>query len=284
MSDFLNTYELYHYGIQGQKWGVRNGPPYPLKGVSVRRKHYSLQDKGEKYYKIHKGDEIQTLSYDKDRIKDKDMYFATMTKKDKDFYTAFFNKKVPNDEVDENGKRIGPAYYLKWNIKQSAKSDINVANEREGIEAFTKLMRSSKDFSNFILDKNRMLSNMDEKRAAYEGYVESLKVMDKMQKHPEKLTSEDMKYAYRIFNYIIVKDGDDIARQRARFFKELKNEGYGAVLDTNDAMYGRYKRESPIIVFDKDALQTVSIDRVKGYEKLISLLRATTINKLGGIA
>ena len=23
--------ELYHHGIKGQKWGVRNGPPYPLK-------------------------------------------------------------------------------------------------------------------------------------------------------------------------------------------------------------------------------------------------------------
>ena len=21
-----------HHGIQGQKWGVRNGPPYPLRG------------------------------------------------------------------------------------------------------------------------------------------------------------------------------------------------------------------------------------------------------------
>lgn len=24
------TNELYHHGIQGQKWGIRNGPPYPL--------------------------------------------------------------------------------------------------------------------------------------------------------------------------------------------------------------------------------------------------------------
>lgn len=27
---FYREYELYHHGIKGQKWGVSNGPPYPL--------------------------------------------------------------------------------------------------------------------------------------------------------------------------------------------------------------------------------------------------------------
>lgn len=27
--------ELYHHGRDGQKWGVRNGPPYPLKGTGL---------------------------------------------------------------------------------------------------------------------------------------------------------------------------------------------------------------------------------------------------------
>jgi hypothetical protein len=25
--------ELYHHGVDGQKWGVRHGPPYPLEGA-----------------------------------------------------------------------------------------------------------------------------------------------------------------------------------------------------------------------------------------------------------
>ena len=27
----MRNNELYHHGIKGQRWGVRNGPPYPLK-------------------------------------------------------------------------------------------------------------------------------------------------------------------------------------------------------------------------------------------------------------
>lgn len=41
--------DLYHHGIEGQKWGVRNGPPYPLKEKDV-----SISDKvrvGLKYIK-----------------------------------------------------------------------------------------------------------------------------------------------------------------------------------------------------------------------------------------
>lgn len=38
--------ELYHHGIEGQKWGIRNGPPYPLDGDS--RKERKAARKAEK--------------------------------------------------------------------------------------------------------------------------------------------------------------------------------------------------------------------------------------------
>lgn len=35
-----HTDELYHHGIKGQRWGVRHGPPYPLR-------FYYTQKEGE---------------------------------------------------------------------------------------------------------------------------------------------------------------------------------------------------------------------------------------------
>ena len=37
--------ELYHHGIEGQKWGIRNGPPYPLGTDQMSRREKKLAEK-----------------------------------------------------------------------------------------------------------------------------------------------------------------------------------------------------------------------------------------------
>lgn len=79
-----------------------------------------------------------------------------------------------------------------------------------------------------------------------------------------------------MFNYVIPYDGagnkragHDVAVQRVKFFEACKEKGYGAVLDTNDAIYGGFKAKSPIIVFDMDQVIPDSIKRTKYSEKNI---------------
>ncbi len=36
--------ELYHHGVKGQKWGVKNGPPYPIKRDTKPVEKLSKQD------------------------------------------------------------------------------------------------------------------------------------------------------------------------------------------------------------------------------------------------
>lgn len=46
------TYELYHHGIKGMRWGVRNGPPYPL--VTGAKSKKELQADKKSQSKKHK--------------------------------------------------------------------------------------------------------------------------------------------------------------------------------------------------------------------------------------
>lgn len=44
----MQTTSLYHHGIKGQKWGVKNGPPYPLSTNNKRNKQSEHIDKNKK--------------------------------------------------------------------------------------------------------------------------------------------------------------------------------------------------------------------------------------------
>lgn len=52
--EVITTSELYHHGIKGQKWGVKNGPPYPLNtsDKSASEKRLSSNKKTNKVSKL----------------------------------------------------------------------------------------------------------------------------------------------------------------------------------------------------------------------------------------
>lgn len=286
--------ELYHYGILGQKWGVRNGPPYPLKGgdyspsekkAKLKRHPGSNSIYNKRHFDklIRTEDTLSTLSYDPNRTKDAEMFYATYKKLDKHQYNALFNKKVPQDIFDEDGNKIGTGEFLKYKIDNKVKSNIKVASEDSAAESFRKLYSTNRDFYNFVTDKNRMQEAFVKAKYGFKGYREAASVIGQIRKG-ETPSGDDLQKVYRMFNYVIPYGNDqnprltkDVATQRAKFFKDLKSSGYGAVLDTNDAIYGGFKAAAPVIVFDMEKIIPDEVKRTTTMSKQFST--AVTIGR-----
>lgn len=282
--------EIYHHGILGQKWGVRNGPPYPLGGgdytesekKAIFKKRASF--KNSIYNKKHFDETLQvdkttlsTLSYNPDRTKGADMFYATHKSLDKHQYNALFNRPIPETVYDDDGNPIGTNQILKYRIDNSIKSDMKVASEDSGAKAFMDLYKKDRDFYNFVNDADRMQSYFVSDKYKFKGYREARDVLDKMKKGDYTPTEKDLQTVYRMFNYVIPYDGEgnarkgnDVYKQRTKFFNELKANGYGAVLDTNDAIYGGFKAKSPVIVFDMEQIVPKDIQRTTMQSKYVS--------------
>lgn len=278
--------KLYHHGILNQKWGVRNGPPYPLRGgdytPAQRKAILKKRKSGNSIYNKKHFDEVlkadkttlSTLSYDANRTKGTDMFYATHNVLDKHQYNALFNRPIPKAMYDDDGKEIGTGMCMKYRIDNSIKSDLRVASEDSGAKIFMDLYKRDRDFYNFVSDKDRMQGYFVNSKYKFKGYREAATALERMKKPGYTPSSDDLQTVYRMFNYVIPYDGAGNARkghdvyvQRAKFFNECKKNGYGAVLDTNDAIYGGFKAKSPVIVFDmenvvpKDVYQTKMVDQ-----------------------
>lgn len=279
-----------HYGIRGQKWGVKNGPPYPLKGGD-----YSATEKKFKYQKskkansainkkhfdkyITKNDSISTLSYNKDRLKDAEFAYATYKNADKSWYKSLFNAPIKEDGVQ----------VLKYDIKSKAKNGMKIASEDSSVKVFRDLYKNNRDFYNFVNDPERLEAYFGTNKMKFGAYREAKKALDRTK--VGKPTDADLRTVYRMFNYILPSDGTsgpvkgermakDIANQRKKLFKELKKQGYSGLLDTNDALYGSFRKhtQAPVIIFDMSNLmidkdvQRVSLND-KRFSDLMSLGR-----------
>lgn len=280
--------QLSHHGILNQKWGVRNGPPYPLSGgdysksekqaiYKARKNKNSIYNKKHFDKVISKKDTLSTLSYDKNRTQGADMFYAAYTKADKHQYNALFNKKIPQPIYDDKGNNIGTGMFYKYRINNAAKDDIKVASEDSGASVFLDLYSKDRDFYNFVTDKSRMQSHFVESKYKFKGYREARDTLDKIKEPDYKPSEKDIRTIYRMFNYVIPSDAGgnqrmakDVAKQRAKFFDALKKAGYGAVLDTNDAIYGGFKAEAPVIVFDMEQIALKNADRVTTTSKVYS--------------
>lgn len=199
---------------------------------------------------LKKGSKIQNLSFDKNRMDDVrlwrsngDMMYASHTARDNAKYMAYY---ATNPKAILEGK-VPP---LKYRISGHVLKNVKVASEKSGAAVFSDLFRTNDEFRNFVTDPSKMREYyVSRVPKQFSGYKEALTALDRVSSSNNP-SDEDLRMVYRLFNYTIPHE--ECAQARAKFFSKLKRSGYGALLDTNDALYGGFHSESPVIIFDME--------------------------------
>ena len=152
--------ELYHHGIQGQKWGKRNGPPYPLKPGAKSASETKTDNKKKAASQSGLFDSLKRRKKQKILKKqmkkvEKDVKALEKSKKE---YEDWETKKKQLLQFDEDTSEA--AKVILKNISKMSDNDIkNTLNRMRDIEDLKKYVK--KNPTKYDKMKQRMDTLMD---------------------------------------------------------------------------------------------------------------------------
>lgn len=134
--------ELYHHGIKGQKWGVRNGPPYPIEKKYARENHRYNERKAREKYRANRSSLYEEQARKEEAIERPYKKGETLSDKDykkqEQLWNEYSKKRADNKEQYKKSLSEARQQYLKETNQKSA--------HREGMSAEENWRRERKDF------------------------------------------------------------------------------------------------------------------------------------------
>lgn len=241
-------YVLSHHGIKGQKWGVRNGPPYPIEDKVLR-----------------KGTILGNVSALKDPHK--------MSSKDKR-WMYFYN---PNDEWDKKVYEGPFSVYLKYyrypgeaivkKYRYEVVQDLKMPTQKERIDLFKDMLKGPNG------DKylKELVKHNDYRKMYGYRYCQSLQGGGLFSKPSAsnflKKDEKDIKDAYQwAFGSLM----ENITRSSfASDYAKKISEKYDAMVDDNNV--NKYnKAHYPLIIFNVEkAIRQLDDPKEIGFDELL---------------
>lgn len=214
--------ELYHHGIKGQKWGVRNGPPYPIEDKTLakgsRLSSVSIYTSGDQY----KNRKAWMYTYNPSDSWDSKVYEGP--------FSVF--------KMKDTGKYMNKHTY-------EVTKDLRLANSEERFSEFKKVYTS---------DKKQAVRDLSWTQGAMKRQNVGSDAAKKVNLKKPK-TEEDYKAIYEIFNHSM--EFADYFKTTKRYKEVMASKFDGMVDDNNVVKYN--EAHDPIIVFNpSEVLKNVS--------------------------
>ena len=267
----MSTFYIYsdylaHHGILGQKWGVRR---YQNKDGSLTSKGRDRYNKSkEKIDFMHHTRTGQTWYETRipknttfKRIQISDVvenyeFYANHEKGDIDHFSDKFAKNLQRRKISKGGDDI-------YRVSLKANKDIKIPsiNKCSNILADKLLTdkRYRKDVERLMEFSANWYGNGGKDKNEINNIFRTagltLKYFD-----PSHMDTKQRQNVYTALNLGLVFHNTFTNSIHQKFYDELRSEGYGAILDINDAHYSNLVAKHPLIVIDTSAVDHVKTE------------------------
>lgn len=269
--------ELYHHGIKGQSWGVRNGPPYPL---AENKKYVYYDDSMSRFRTQKKNNELKNK---RDIILDSKKYQRFQPNSNeyvidnRSTYVSF--DKIDNLIYYEYAKQLlnmkGNESIYKMQIV--SKDKIKVASNDNVKNTLIDTIKTDDKFRSAVNDAvDRGVMDYTSKRNP--GARRRNEIFNKsksiMKKDVETWTPKDEDYIFKAWNTSLTFAYDENKKnidwnEYNKIYSKLKKEGYSAIWDVHDIEISNMHTSSPVIIFDKSKTSLKDAKEVSKKEILL---------------
>lgn len=231
----MNQTELCHHGVKGQKWGVRNGPPYPIEDKVLK--------KGTKL------NSVSSIYEDSDSYRKSGRWLYTYNPDDK------WDSQVYKGPFSLYLARYRGAEFVAEHQYEVAK-DLKMPTKKERVDEFINLYTDNKKM--VVKDLTLIQRSM---RQYNTGSNESRNVNLKKLK-----TKEDYDAAYEVFNHAMEAA---YRFKSTKAYSDIMSKKYDAMVDDNNQ--GIYNNaHDPVIIFRaNEALKTIGPIKYVTTEEII---------------